>query len=305
MIRAPRPKDLLTCLPSHSTPLYNVARTKDSLFNSYPCSPLITTLRQILFPEVKRHVLICNENNRLQGLLSSRPRAGATVWEIDQLLLPNGEVSPGASLLDNLGQYGIRIGMHKVFLRIEKDSSMVNTAQEAGFLLHGTEYLYRLEKPAGRAQPSLPPDSFRPKMRSDEFPLFRLYTAVTPPTLRHAEGMTLQEWQDSRERNRCEEIICQRGDSLVGWLRLSLIRGAGVFELMVLPSAENLEELLTEYSLARLSHASAAYCIAQEHQFSLRRLFTQKGFQLLEEYSVLLKQLTVAVHQPSLAPLRA
>jgi hypothetical protein len=227
------------------------------------------------------------------------------VWEIDQLLLPEGEESLGATLLENLGLHSAKIGAHKIFLRIERDDHMVDAARQAGFFLRGTEYLYCLENPSGRDLPNFPALTLRAKTSSDEYHLFQLYTAATPPTLRHAEGMTLQEWQASREKSRGEEFLCQKRDSIVGWLRLYMVRSVGIFELLTLPSEENLEEILTEYSLAKLSRASVACCIAQEHQLGLRRVFTRKGFQLSAEYSVMLKQLAVAVPQPSLAPLQA
>ncbi|MBM2832684.1 MAG: hypothetical protein HW414_1736 [Dehalococcoidia bacterium] len=304
MIQTPRPSDLLSCLLSRNTPLNNVARTRDSLFLSQTHAPLITILRQVFFPEGKRYVLVCIEQNRLRGVVSSRARAGASVWEVNQLLLPIGEERLAALLLDKVGHYGRQMGAHKIFLRIERNSLVMETARQAGFLPRSTEYLFRIENEARYAPPSLPAENLKAKTDSDEFHIFHLYSAITPPTLMQTDGMTLQEWQASRDRCKGRELVYQEGDSVMGWLRLSMIKGAGVFELMALPSASGLEETMIEYSLAQLRQAPTTYCIAQEHQTTLHHLCIRRGFQPMGEYSVLLKQVAVPLPQHSLAPLQ-
>jgi hypothetical protein len=176
-------------------------------------------------------------------------------------------------------------------------------AKQAGFNNYLTELLYRLDE----IHQSAPPDPLpvlRPKASADEHALFRLYSASAPLQVRSAEGMTLQEWTHSREKDAHRELVQENVGEVTAWLRIRYGGASGQFEIFAAPESGDLGRLV-DYALTVLKTRRPVYCLVPEYQQQLRRVLEERSFYQAGSYSCFSKQLAVRVHEPRWVPLRA
>jgi hypothetical protein len=191
----------------------------------------------------------------------------------------------------------------RLFLRLDSGSPAVEMARKAGFGLYLTEFLYRLGED-WQAEPPEPPFVLRPKFSADEYGLFRLYSSAVPLQVRSVEGMTLQEWHQSRDRGAARELVFEDGGEIAASLRIRFDRMAGQFDVLATVGATELGQLVN-YSLSVLSGRDPIYCLVPEFQQQQLRILEERGFYKVAEYCCLSKQLLARVHEPQLVPLRA
>ncbi len=238
----------------------------------------------------------------IQGLVCLRRCRGPSAWVVQLLLLAPGQEKVCLDLLERLGFAGDKLKAERVFLRLDSSSPAVDMAKQAGFSHYLTEFLYRLDD-VGKTEP-LQQLVLRPRCSADEHGLFRLYSSATPLNVRRAEGMTLQEWSQSRDSDARKELVWDKGGEIAAWLRLGLGGMAGRFAILTESGADEQGQLVN-YSLAALKGRRPICCLATEHQAQLGRVLEERGFYLVAEYSCLCKQLAVRVSEPQLVPLHA
>jgi hypothetical protein len=186
---------------------------------------------------------------------------------------------------------------------MDSSSPAVDMAKQAGFSHYLTEILYRLDD-VRQTEPPERPLALRSRSSADEHGLFRLYSTATPLQVRRAEGMTLQEWSQSRDSDAMRELVWEKGGEISVWLRLGLGGMSGRFSILTELGADDLGQLVS-YSLVALRGRRPIYCLTAEHQVQLRRVLEERGFYQIAEYSCLCKQLAVRVCEPQLVPLQA
>jgi hypothetical protein len=260
-------------------------------------------LRSCLISDDKRCSFVCVQRGFIQSLISLRRCRGPGAWMVERLLLPPGQEALCFDLLERLAFAGGKIKAERLFLRLDSSSPVVEMAKQAGFNHYLTEYLYCLEE-GRQTEPKESRLVLRPKSSADEHGLFRLYSAAAPHQVRCAEGMTLQEWSQSRDRDATRELVLEKGGDISAWLRIRLGRTAGRFEIVGELGAEELGELVN-YGLAALKGRHPVYCLVAGFQEPLQRILGERGFYQVAAYSCLSKQLAVRVHEPQLMPLRA
>lgn len=264
-----------------------------------------------------RYTWIDISRGRIQGLISVRSRPSPSSWQVDSLILSAEadcqEICSG--LLDYVAAVGGEVGVHKVFLRVQKDSALKEVARQAGFVPYKAELLYGREAQLGPAEAAATEVWLRPKRPADDLPLFHLYSATVPGHVREAEAMTLDEWKAITKKDLSlptqdislpaqQELIMEREGSLVGWLRVRRGRHSNSFDILTLPSEQGAMNALVAHSLAILDQRRPLYCLLPEYRGDLRRTLEEKGFRLVGEYCSLVKQLAVRIRQSSLAPAR-
>lgn len=260
-------------------------------------------LRGCLISDDKQCSFVCVHRGFIQALVSLRRCRGPSAWMIERLLLSPGHEGLCIDLLERLALAGDKIKAERLFLRLDSFSPAVDMAKQAGFNHYLTEYLYCLEE-ARQTELKESQLVLRPKSGADEHGLFRLYSAAAPHQVRCAEGMTLQEWSQSRDKDATWELVLEKGGEISAWLRIRLGRTAGRFEIVTELGAEELGQLV-DYSLAALKGRHPVYCLVPEFQQQLQRILEEQGFSRVASYSCLSKQLAVRVHEPQLVPLRA
>lgn len=303
MIRSLYPIDLISLLllPPKAA---NHAKTRDGLERRSLVAPR-TLLEHWFSLRGRRHTWVSASRGRILGLISVRGCFGPSAWRIDCLQLIRGEDCLG--LLDRVSSAAVAEGVRKVFLRLHSDSPLLDEARRAGFSTYGLDFLYRHQGDIRRGAVTFPhPYSIGPRSSVDDHALFELYTAVVPVSVRTAEGMTLSEWQESRDRGswleQHREFVLHKQGRLVGWLRTAAARGVGCFEIICLPSEGEGLEWLVDYGLALLGGRSPLFCIASAYQAELIELLRRLQFEEVAQYTALLKETALRVKEPYLAP---
>ncbi len=316
MIRSLYPIDLLPFLFFSRHALPNQAIARDNLAKRSPFSPQVF-LEHWLPLRGMRHTWVSGEGGRLSGVVSVRPCAAPTVWQVDYLQA--GDEEHCIALLDMVSTAAAKLEVRKLFLRLPTASPLIDGARGAGFSCYTKDYLYRYAGERGpRAAEAPEPYLLRPKSRSDEYGLFDLYNAAVPLPVRTAEGMTLKEWQESREQGSWmvqhkEFVLLFRSHpsplpnegSLVGWLRVNAARGTGCFDIMFHQLEEERLECLVNYGLICLGGKSPIFCVVSAFQGQLKGLLESSGFEQVAEYATLMQEVAVRVSEPEVIPMRA
>jgi len=304
MIRSLRLADVAALLLFLGKSPINEARVRDRLSGKgWELRSVFPLLKGCLVLGDKQRSFVCVHRGLIQGLVCLRSCRGPSAWEVESLLLAPGHEECCLSLLERVGSAGDEVGAGRLFLRIESNSRTVDMARQAGFSQHLTEFLYRLgEEP--RVEPPEPPVVLRPKLSADEYGLFRLYSATVPLQVRSVEGMTFEEWHQSRDRVAVRELVFGNGGEITAWLRIRPEGMAGQFDIVTDLGSTDLGRLV-DYCLSVLSGRNPVYCLAPEFQQQLMLILEERGFRQVAEYCCLSKQLVVRVHGPQLVPLSA
>jgi hypothetical protein len=301
MIRTLLPTDVVAVIYFNNNKPVNHAKPRVRLGARERGIPELSLLTG-WFPKQKRYSIALFRRGVIHGLVSARSCSGAEVWEIDKLMLFEGEHELCLALLEKLSAVLAQFGVEKLFLSLPSDSPLVELVESAGFSCYVTESLYRFRE--GEAVPSPPPYTLRPKFDDDEYKLFQLYNAVTPLSVRSVEGLIFQEWRQCREQTAKAELIYEWGGYLLAWLRVIRDKGIGQFEIMTeLDEAEL--GYLVEHGMMLLDGSQPIFCLSPNFQHQLQRVLTGHGFEPIAEYFRLVKQLKARAHKLQLMPLRA
>lgn len=304
MIRSLYPTDMVTFPFFSRRALPNQAIARDGLGGESPLS--LQAFLEHWFPlRGRRHTWVSASRGRILGLISVRGCSGPSAWRIDCLQLIPGEDC--LTLLDRVSSAAVAEGVKRVFLRLHSDSPLLDEARRAGFSTYGLDFLYRHQGDVRRGAVTFPhPYSIGPRSSSDDHALFELYSAVVPVSVRTAEGMTLSEWQESRDRSswleQHREFVLHKQGRLVGWLRTAAARGTGCFEIICLPSEGEGLEWLVNYGLALLGGRSPLFCVASAYQVELIERLRRLQFEEVAHYTALVKETALRVKEPYLAP---
>lgn len=306
MIRTLYPVDLLPLLFASGRMPPNQAVASDSLSNSSPVSP--EALVEQWFPvRLRRYTWVSLQGGRALGLVSVRSCPASSAWHVDCL-----RAEPGAclALLDAVSGAAARHGVRRVFLRLPSRSPLATEARRSGFAAYKTDYLYRYQGSEVRPTQTISSSyTISNVSKSDRYRLFQLYSTAVPALVRAAEGMTLTEWQETREPasllRQHREFVVRSDDQAVGWLRVDSASRTGCFSLILGELSAEVIGWLVGYGLGCLDGKSAVFCIACSFQPALVELLEQLGFELTAECDTLLKEIAVKVTQPHFMPMRA
>ena len=238
----------------------------------------------------------------IRGVASARRRARRSVWEVDHLVGAPGEEGACVGLLEELARGLGRSGVEKVFLRLDAHSRLLDAARSAGFFPYLSERLWRLEKvPQGLDCPPLP-------MRlsalggADLLPLFQLYNATVPATVRRSEALTLREWAAMQERGRCQHLVLEKDGRLAAWLRLARHNGAGCFALLASRRQDAPLDDLLATALHYFHDRRPIFCLVPEYERGLAARLADLGFQPVAEYAVLANRLARPIEETVKVP---
>ena len=304
MIRSLRLADVPALLLFLGRAPVNEARARCRLNNGgRELVTLFPLLRGCLVSQETQHSYICVRRAAILGLACVQSCRGRSAWELDRLYIAPGQEECSLDLLERLGATGDEIGASRIFLRLRADSALVNTARQAGFNHYLTEALYRLgdERNAGPPSQSL---AVRPKSIADDYQVFRLYSSVVPVQVRTVEGMTFEEWSQSRDRGEIKELVIEDKGEVKAYLRIRHDGRAGQFDILTDPGSGDIGSLV-DYSMAALRGRSPLYCLVPEFQQHHRHVLEERGFRQEAEFSCLSKQLVARVREPQLVPLSA
>lgn len=291
--RHPLPTDLVA-LVSHDGRVYpNEAKTWDRLGREGGGPrPLGSALEQWFSFATGKHTWVSVSGATIRGLISARPRAKRSVWEVDCLIDADKDKEVALSLLKRMATDIMNQGAERVFLRLSAESPLVDVVRQAGFFAYAQETLYRCDSPPRLEPPPLP---LRPRAKGDALGLFHLYNVVAPASVRAIEGATYREWQAAQEPwgGRPASLVLEDNGMIVAWLRL-LHSDEARFSLLIHPERRDVDALL-QAAVARLTDCRTIFCLASPG--ALARRLRRLGFSPAGHYVDLARRLVQPVQE--------
>ena len=308
MIRSLYPTDLVAAFCFSKKALPNEASLSDRLSSASLLSPRALFEHSLPLRE-RRYTWVSFEGGRILGVVSAKGCRGCSAWHIDYLQVDDEDRS--IALLDRVSAAAAGRGVKKVFLRLPSTSPLLDGARRAGFSSYVEERLYRYCGEGGLSAGQAPEPYFlSPRGDADTYPLVSLYNTVVPIPVRTAEGMTLEEWWESRDmvswQKRHREFVLKEDSAVVGWLGMDAARGIGSFKIMFDHKLEQDGlEWLIKYALMSLDGRSPIFCVAFAFQGRLSGLLQELEFEEVTQYTRMLKEIAIRAREPSFVPVQA
>ena len=320
MIQSLRISDALRCIFLNGVNGLNVACPKEAMGRK-ASRENVNLCKQALTPSPDRITLGWWKGVNLGGLVSARTRAGRRIWEVDRLYLhslgsdrgldqsadtswpsPDPELDSLELLEALVHQAGCK-SAERIFLRIPAGSPVAPVAQRCGFFPTYEETLFEGKSIAASSEdPPIP--NLRTRLIQDEYPLFQLFTAATPPSVRTAVGLTFDQWRDSQEglQENTRQWVVERDDRIAAWLSLPGSQRHSPAQMLVHPDHPGLVPGLINLAL---NSASARSWLLPDYQDYLRHHLQQRGLQAVTNYTMLIKTVAVLVGSPGVAAVEA
>ncbi|MCH8815840.1 MAG: hypothetical protein IH957_12255 [Chloroflexi bacterium] len=287
--RRPLPTDIVALVSFDGKVHPNEAKPLDRLGTRNRTHALEEALEQWLSFATGKHTWLNVKGATIHGLVTARPRRKRSAWEVEILIDADDDKSVVLSLFNRMLSGVLRAGAERVFLRVNADSALIDSARSVGFFAYQNETLYRLSRPPD-VEPSV--ISLRPRTKKDLLGVFQLYGRIAPANVRAIEGPTLREWQAAQEKwgKRTKDFILE-DDGVI----ISHVRTAGGSTGRVTVSAEGGRDTiddLVRFALSRLKRSANVLCLASEHDGGVGRALLDAGFETDSRYTVLAKRLT-------------
>ncbi len=272
-----------------------------------PSPPSFSVIRHLGFafaPRSAKGVWVTGSPTRIDAVLRAGPRSGPLVWELREFYETRLSESAKVELLELIGAEAAAAGALRILLRAEHDSDLIPPARRAGFLPHRTEILYRLpgdKAPGeGSTEAMARQMGLRPRHRTDDHGLFRLYCAVTPVEVRTHSGMSADEWSDGLEApaHPDEEWVWEDEGQIKAWLSISRTPGERYIAVAADQSFPRGIPALVECAVAGVA-AEGAIALVPDYEIAVSTALEMKGFEALREFQVLARPLAVRVKHPS------
>ncbi len=308
--------DALRCALLHTPRGPNLARPRSNPTGAGLPRPGGALWKNALLQRPERVALARWDGPRLLGLAAARTRSGVSAWEIDGLYLPcrnrpaaanapDGGLNPGLrhaaaadAGLELLEELVVAAGLRsaqRIFLRLPADSPALGLARRSGFAPCYRETLWDGH---GRPAPiAAAPNSLRPRLPEDDYPLFQLFCASVPLAVRQALGPTFQLWQDSRASSpgpwpgrEPAEWVVETGGRVVAWLGMTARQGMTEVEIMANPDWPDLPAQVMDFAL---SGAGPRRWLTPEYQAPVGERLLRLGFRPTADLIVLVKMVAI------------
>lgn len=300
----------------------------------------LAALRDALFPVARNaRTWICEENWHPLGVAQTRARPGNLAWDLTFLAAmtrrddqPASAVAQDEALLE-LVQYALNAaimrGVHRVFARVEDERPELEIFGKLGFQRYARELTYWLPSAAVGLDALArhdtlatdPPDAarasatgtaagasvpLRPWHHHDAWGLLRLYDACTPKRVQMAEGLTGDEFVQTRAGGgrtwylplvepHCVAYVYDRGVRLGGWMRLRLGRGSQPHQLWLMahPDEPGVPQALLRSALDMLAREAPrpVLCLAREYEGHIVNALRAGGFEQCAAHALLVRHL--------------
>ncbi len=265
-----------------------------------PTHPILELAKLGLKPRSPSFVWMARRGLHPSVIAAINQRAGPTSWEIVEVYL-EGTGEGLSDVLDPLSRAAASRGGQAIFLRLAKTDPLVDAVRVSGFFQCLPETLFsrpdRGLAPRPRGNLSERPNEIRDRTPADDHGLFRLYNAATPAEARRRIGMTLVQWESSRQRSEGadDEWVLEENGAIVAWLRRTLGKGITLLELEAHPDHASQLAALLDFGLGGVPSNRQVRCLAAAHQAELAQLLAKRGFETAGDFVSLVKRTTVSV----------
>ena len=252
------------------------------------------------------HPIAAGTNTRLDALAVVCTRRGPKAWEVAHLFVAEGRDEEVASVLRQAGCFVASRFGERLFIRLPHGSDEIRIAKETGFRDAFTEDVYQLPRPmlVDLQEPSL---NVRPPLPSDTYGIFRLYSEVLSSSARSVAGLTLAQWQDSREQSQknVREYVWESDQRIAAWIRLADRNGLLTIDAMLHANEREMAGALVRF-VARLAlgHEEPSWVVSSS-QLGIAEELIQRGWEPIQRYVVLVRTLAAHVEEPRLVAVGA
>lgn len=314
MIRAMRPSDALAVRLSRGGSWGDelTARTWPRTPPENRRPSLLGLLAQTTLPSPSlREIGVAIQSERRAGFIMLAARAGGLAWDVEHLCAEGQEVAVG--LLRWGAEKAIAARARRVFLDAPLEGWAADVAWRAGFRRYTEGATYQLDPGFDRGQADALPA--RPRLRSDDAPLFHLYNTAVPANVRAAEAMTQEEWSalypgrkpwsPAMVGARREDYVWEVGSQAAGWMRLIFGDRSQSLDILVRPNYDSFSDRMLRYALGQLSAKVPVLVDMREYQAGTIAALERAGFQRGDAYTVWVRQLAERVPEPAMGTIRA
>jgi hypothetical protein len=293
--RHPLPTDIVALVSFDGHIYRNEANPLDRLGLEQSARPLERALEQWFSFATGKHTWVSVRGATIRGLISARPRAKRSAWEVEVLIDASEDESVGLSLFSRMTAGVTKQGAERVFLRLRGDSPLTDQARAAGFFSYGNEVLYRRE--GSQWRPGEGDLALRSRSKADAFGIFQLYNRVAPATVRAIEGLTFREWQAAQEKwgGRTHDMVVEEDGVITASIRamsgdpgrVHVLAEKGPYDPFLGAGLDVLQDRET-------------FCLVPDYLVELATALERAGFEPVAEYQTLAKRLTKPVEQATM-----
>jgi hypothetical protein len=286
--RRPLPTDIVALVSFDGRVHPNEAKPLESLGLDGRAHMLEEALEQWFSFATGKHTWVSVRGATIRGLISARPRAKRSVWEVDALIDVDDDEGVSLSLFSRMVAGVTKQRAERVFLRLDADSNLSEAARKAGFFQYERETLYRLQEPPPQQLTEVP---WRSRDKSDLMGMFQLYSQSVPANVRAIQGATFREWQAAQEAwgGRAKDLLLEEDGIISAWLRV-LTGQTGRFSLIAQSTRYGLQELVLA-ALSRLHASRDVLCLVPEYSSGWAVSLQRLGFERVADYTSYAKRL--------------
>ena len=292
--RHPLPTDIVALVSFDGRVYPNEANPFDRLGIERTARPLERALEQWFSFATGKHTWVSVRGATIRGLISARPRAKRSAWEVEVLIDASEDESVALSLFSRMTAGVMKQGAERVFLRLNADSDVRDPARAAGFFSYCSEVLYRRD--ADQWRPSSGDMPLRSRAKSDTFGIYQLYNRVAPATVRAIEGLSFREWQAAQEKwgGRTVDMVMEEDGVITAWIRamsgnpgrVHVLAERGPYDALLGAGLDVLQD-------------QEVFCLAPDYNAELASALERFAFEPVGEYQSMAKRLTKPVEQPA------
>jgi hypothetical protein len=220
------------------------------------------------------------------GLIEARPRRYVIGWDITRLVLRGDRDELLGPLLGTVTAYVQGRGVPRLFARCRREES--DLLCRHGFAILAREYVLTATR-SPELEPSPLPSDSRYRMPQDAWPLHQLESATTPTLIRQLQGMSSSDWSH-RDRDLCE-IVVEREGRIVAWLGVGTKERNGRIGLQMLvhPDCREVAPELLRHALTLAAPSATYFTRVRDYQVETLSAFTDAGFTIVAEETLLVK----------------
>ena len=271
--------------------------------------PIGVLLAQGLSRPTRRHAVLVTNRGKVQGFGVVSHRRGLSCWDVERLEVARDAEGAWPELLEGLSGPVSLQGGQRLLLRLAEGSALDRAAREAEFKPYCSEehFVFAARVHPGRQAEDVP--GVRLAVDDDEFGLYQLYRAASSPLVREAEGLTVDQWKESRPaltgwRTQGQYIFESEG-RIIGWAAVSRRGSAAMIEIMATDAKGEAARALAAAALQGAQGASTTLCLVPGYQQPVASALLASGFVKRGGYALYVKHVTARVRQPEIAMARA
>lgn len=291
--RHPLPTDIVALVSFDGRVYPNEANPFDRLGIERTARPLERALEQWFSFATGKQAWVSVRGATIRGLISARPRAKRSAWEVEVLIDASEDESVALSLFSRMTAGVMKQGAERVFLRLSADSDVRDPARAAGFFNYCGEVLYR--RAADQWKPSGGDLPLRSRAKADTFGIYQLYNRVAPATVRAIEGLSLREWQAAQEKwgGRTVDMVMEEDGVITASVRamsgnpgrIHVLAERGPYDALLGAGLDVLQD-------------QDVFCLAPDYNAELASALERFAFEPVGQYESMAKRLTRPVEQP-------